>query len=669
MLFFCAIAAQAGTVKLAWDANTEPTLEGYKVYYKKDSSTYSLLATVIKPGTTYTTPDLPPGNYDFVVTAYDKAGESDFSDKVSKSIQEPEAPTANFNVAPNPPSGTAPLTVTFIDTSTGNVTSWLWSFGDGGSSTTKTAVHTYTSPGNYNASLTVTGPGGSNKSPNKTISVTAAPPVANFSANPPSGNAPLTVQFQNSCTGNVTEYTWNFGDGGTSNQPNPSHIYTKAGNYTVSLVVKGPAGTSTPKSSPITVSPGDPGGGNNGKAGLVAAYSFDEAGGNLVADASKQGNTGTIKGAVRDSQGRFGGALKFAGGRAQNWVTIRNAPSLQFSNAVTMEAWVKSTESPIPNGSSDPSWFGGWRSVLAKEANGGISYYLTACSDRSQPVMGILTAGWHWNKLYGGPSPATGQWVHLAATYNGAQQRLYVNGTEVASKNLSGQILTSNGDLRIGGNSVWGEFFQGFIDEVRIYNRALSPSEIQADMNTPVVISSPPGQLLGGNAAQQATDSATSKAALLSSSSSGEETLGQAVDAIQQGTVKAFQTKTTDTGLITGLQVYVSGGSTGTQLIAGIYSDNQGHPGTLLAQGILSKPETDAWNLVNLAATSVTAGGTYWIAILSPDGVLQIRDNVSGAAQPCETSAQLSLTTLPDTWANGTACSDGPVSAYGVGYR
>ena len=46
--------------------------------------------------------------------------------------------------------------------------------------------------------------------------------------------------------------------------------------------------------------------------------------------------------------------------------------------------------------------------------------------------------------------------------------------------------LTSTGDLRIGGNNVWGEFFSGLIDEVRVYNRALSPTEIQTDMNTPV---------------------------------------------------------------------------------------------------------------------------------------------------------------------------------------
>ena len=51
---------------------------------------------------------------------------------------------------------------------------------------------------------------------------------------------------------------------------------------------------------------------------------------------------------------------------------------------------------------------------------------------------------------------------------------------------MAGALLTSTGALRIGGNSIWGEFFQGRIDEVRVYNRALSAGELQTDMNTPL---------------------------------------------------------------------------------------------------------------------------------------------------------------------------------------
>jgi hydrogenase maturation factor HypE len=81
---------------------------------------------------------------------------------------------------------------------------------------------------------------------------------------------------------------------------------------------------------------------------------------------------------------------------------------------------------------------------------------------------------------------ALNAWTHVAATYDGATLRLYVNGTQAASRSVSGSIATSSGPLRIGGNSVWGEWFQGRIDEVRVYDRALSGAEIQTDMNTAV---------------------------------------------------------------------------------------------------------------------------------------------------------------------------------------
>jgi hypothetical protein len=61
-----------------------------------------------------------------------------------------------------------------------------------------------------------------------------------------------------------------------------------------------------------------------------------------------------------------------------------------------------------------------------------------------------------------------------------------VNGGQVASRNQTGAILTSTGALRIGGNATYGEYFTGRIDEVRVYNRALMASEIQADMAAPI---------------------------------------------------------------------------------------------------------------------------------------------------------------------------------------
>jgi hypothetical protein len=67
-------------------------------------------------------------------------------------------------------------------------------------------------------------------------------------------------------------------------------------------------------------------------------------------------------------------------------------------------------------------------------------------------------------------------------TYDGAALKLYVGGILVASKTQTGSIAVSTGALKIGGNSIWPKYFAGLIDEVRVYNRALSQAEIGSDM-------------------------------------------------------------------------------------------------------------------------------------------------------------------------------------------
>ena len=152
------------------------------------------------------------------------------------------APVANFTGSPR--SGNSPLIVQFTGTSTGTITTRLWNFGDGTTSTERSPSHTYQKIGSYTVSLTVTGPGGSNtKTMEGYIQVTSAAPVANFTAVPRSGKIPLVVQFTGTSTGNITSRLWNFGDGTTSTERNPSHTYQKAGSYTVSLTVTGPGGS------------------------------------------------------------------------------------------------------------------------------------------------------------------------------------------------------------------------------------------------------------------------------------------------------------------------------------------------------------------------------------------------------------------------------------------
>ncbi len=168
------------------------------------------------------------------------------------------APVADFSGTPT--TGSAPLTVNFTDLSTGSPTSWSWNFGDGGTSTLQNPSHIYSAAGQYTVSLTATNGAGPNTATKTNyITVSAAAPVANFSGTPTTGSAPLTVNFTDLSTGAPTSWSWNFGDGGTSTLQNPSHIYSAAGQYTVSLTATNGAGPNTAtKTNYITVSAAAP---------------------------------------------------------------------------------------------------------------------------------------------------------------------------------------------------------------------------------------------------------------------------------------------------------------------------------------------------------------------------------------------------------------------------
>ena len=147
-------------------------------------------------------------------------------------------PDAQFRGFPT--SGTVPLSVSFTDLSTGDPNKWEWEFGDGSVSNEKHPEHTYNAPGEYTVTLTVENPFGmSTELREKYIRVFEKPvPLkASFMGEPTSGKEPLTVQFTDLSTGNPETWMWNFGDEGTSTEKNPSHVYTKAGTYTVFLTV------------------------------------------------------------------------------------------------------------------------------------------------------------------------------------------------------------------------------------------------------------------------------------------------------------------------------------------------------------------------------------------------------------------------------------------------
>ncbi len=240
-----------------------------------------------------------------------------------------------------------------------------------------------------------------------------------------------------------------------------------AGTYRYRVVAVDGGGLASPPSNEAsaTVAPPAP-------TGLVAAYGFEETSGGTVADGSGNGRTGTISGATRSAAGKFGRTLSFDG--VNDLVTVPDGDALDFARNMTLEAWVNPT-----------TITGAWRTVAIKERPGGLVYALYAGTDNGRPGANVFAGGNEFD-AFGTSQITLNTWTHLAMTLDATTLRLYVNGTQVATRGVSLSMAASTGALKIGGNNVWPEWFKGLIDEVRVYNRALTATEIQVDRDRPV---------------------------------------------------------------------------------------------------------------------------------------------------------------------------------------
>ncbi|WP_230669779.1 PKD domain-containing protein [Methanosarcina barkeri] len=215
-----------GTVSsYSWDFNNDGTVDSTE---QNPSHTYNATGTY----TVNLTVTNAKGSDSEVKTGYINVGS-----------QSSAKPVAAFTASPT--SGKTPLKVKFTDTSTGSPTSWFWKFGDGSKSFLQNPVHKYSKAGIYTVNLTVKNAKGKNTVTKTEYIKVITKPVANFSASPTSGKAPLKVTFTDTSTGIPAKWRWDFGDGAKSFLQNPVHKYSKAGTYTVNLTVKNAKGKNT----------------------------------------------------------------------------------------------------------------------------------------------------------------------------------------------------------------------------------------------------------------------------------------------------------------------------------------------------------------------------------------------------------------------------------------
>jgi len=205
---------------------------------------------------------------------------------------------------------------------------------------------------------------------------------------------------------------------------------------------------------------------------IVGLWHLDEGTGTNASDSSGNNNGGTIYGATwaGSGNGMFGDALSFDG--TDDYVEVADSSSLDLTGSITVEGWINLTSFSQP-----ATVAAKWKDTGGTNGRG---YLLTVATDGT-PRFYISTDGSNYPRATGS-ALSLNTWYHLAGTYDGTSIKLYVNGTLVATTPQAGAMFLNSEPLLIGANDGYGgtarKFTNGVIDEVRIWDRALTITEI-----------------------------------------------------------------------------------------------------------------------------------------------------------------------------------------------
>jgi hypothetical protein len=309
-------------------------------------------------------------------------------------------------------------------------------------------------------------------------------------------------------------------------------------------------------------------------AGLLAAYSFNEGSGTAVGDASGNGLGGTLQGgAAWTTGGKYGGALSFNG--SSSYVDLGNPALFQRTGSLTLEAWIKAAANPpddgqIINKSDGPGW------QLKTSPDTGVHTFGAKVSASAS------THAWRYSNTV----RALNTWYHVASVYDAATSTLsiYVNGV-LDNGTLLGSVASAMIDRPVNvnvGRRSGGYYFNGIIDEVRVYGRALSAAEIQSDMNTPV----------GGSTPPPPTDGTPPLVSISSPAAGSTLTTATVVTASASDNVG-----------VAGVQLRVDGAPLGAELTSPPYSATWNAPGSGAGPHTLTAIARDAAGNTTLSAS------------------------------------------------------------------
>ncbi len=195
---------------------------------------------------------------------------------------------------------------------------------------------------------------------------------------------------------------------------------------------------------------------------LVGWWKLDDGSGTIAYDSSGNGNDGTFNGTPQWVVGHLGGALEFDG--SDDYVDCGNNAIFDITEQITLSVWVKTNDAG--NGQQN-MWLGkGDHNYAIKHEQGNnIQFFVYSSGD------------WH-SANYAIDSSFNGVWHHVAGTFDGSELLVYLDGELVVTLLYTGSIETRTHNVSMGENSeASGRFYDGLLDDARIYNRALSGAE------------------------------------------------------------------------------------------------------------------------------------------------------------------------------------------------
>ena len=222
---------------------------------------------------------------------------------------------------------------------------------------------------------------------------------------------------------------------------------------------------------------------NDDKA-LMLYFTFDEDNGGKVKDVSGNNIEGTLEGAVWSKDGKIGGAVHLEG--IDKFVEVDAVPELDINDELTIQGWFFPEESQ------------GDSNLMGRRSSANVGGYCLQWSAQFTGAPQIETwiniGGWQGSRNKQTIKPALEEWHHVASTYDGDKIRQYIDGKlDVEFEPPNGKINSIEVVFRIGKAQTGLDGMIGLVDEVAIYNRALTVDEINQDMENGVFFAVSPG--------------------------------------------------------------------------------------------------------------------------------------------------------------------------------